>query len=201
VVGTAFLASQWFGFGPGSDRTASSSLAPQQNQKAIGSTAGTLTAGPYFPVQGKFYFGESGARFGASRGGRPHEGQDVFARTGRPLIAVRSGEVVDRGQTSAQYSGGRGNYIAIYSPEDRRSYVYLHMLRPSQLKKGDRVKAGQQIGRLGCTGSCFGPHLHFEIRLGKATLRADLKAIDPLPFLKQWDRSDQGALKTSYGRL
>jgi murein DD-endopeptidase MepM/ murein hydrolase activator NlpD len=199
LLGTGLLLNEWFGVGLGSDRTASSSLVP--GQKFVGSTAEDLTAGPYFPAHGKFYYGEEGAKFGASRGGRSHEGQDVFARSGAPLIAVRNGVVVDRGGRSGQYSGGRGNYIAIYSPEDNHSYVYLHMLRPSKLKNGDEVKAGQQIGQMGCSGSCFGVHLHFEIRVGRATLRSDTKPIDPLPFLKRWDKIDSAALKTSFGRL
>jgi murein DD-endopeptidase MepM/ murein hydrolase activator NlpD len=200
VIGTVVLVSQWFDLPGESERVASSSsLVP--GQKVVGSTAGSLTAGPYFPVHGKFYYGEEGARFGASRGGRRHEGQDVFARPGTPLIAVRSGVVVDRGGSSGQYSGGRGNYMAIYSPEEGRSYVYLHMLRASKLKRGDEVTAGQQIGQMGCSGSCYGVHLHFEIRTGRASLRSDTKAIDPLPLLKRWDKADNAALKTSFGRL
>ena len=199
LAGALFIAAPWFGVELGSgDNTATSSLVP--GQRIPGSTAGSVTAGPYFPVRGRFYYGEGGARFGASRGGRAHKGQDVFSRQGAPLIAVRDGVVVDRGGTSSRYSNGKGNYIAIFSPVDKRSYVYFHMLRPSRLKKGDLVKAGQRIGAMGCSGSCYGVHLHFEIRLGPATLRSDRKAIDPLPYLRRWDKADRGARKTGYGR-
>ncbi len=66
---------------------------------------------PHFPIDGAFNWGQQAARFGAGRGGRSHEGQDVFARTGTPLVAVRNGVVVETGN-----DGGRGNYVAIYSP-------------------------------------------------------------------------------------
>ena len=79
---------------------------------------------PRFPVDGAFNWGQQAARFGAGRGGRSHEGQDVFARTGTPLVAVRDGVVLETGN-----DGGRGNYVAIYSPRGRATYVYLHMSR------------------------------------------------------------------------
>ncbi len=96
---------------------------------------------PQFPVVGDFNWGQSGAQFGAGRSGRTHEGQDVFARTGTPLVAVREGEVVETGN-----DGGRGNYVAIYSAQARQTYVYLHMSRPSRVNPGQRVRAGQGVG-------------------------------------------------------
>jgi murein DD-endopeptidase MepM/ murein hydrolase activator NlpD len=145
-----------------------------------------LVAGYVSPVIGPHDFGEADARFGASRYGHVHEGQDIFGKVGTPEVAVRDGVVVDRGKDGGRYSGGRGNYVAIYSPADDRSFVYMHMLKPPNVQIGDRVHAGQLLGRLGCTGSCWGPHLHFEVRIGKATLRSKTKAVDPLPFLRQW---------------
>lgn len=146
-------------------------------------TPAELSRGPFHPVTIPTGYGEFAASFG---GGRGHEGQDVFGKIGTPLVAVRTGVVVDRDTVNGQYSGGRGNYINIYSPLDNRSYDYLHMNKPSPFKVGDAVTAGQVIGQLGCTGSCDGPHLHFEIRTGQAFLRSDTKPIDPMPFLKQW---------------
>ena len=131
-----------------------------------------------FPVRGQFNWGQGGARFGASRGGRAHEGQDVFARTGTPLVAVSRGIVLETGD-----DGGRGNYIAIFSPEGRRTYVYLHMNEPSRVKRGRWVDAGQRLGGVGCTGSCSGDHLHFEIRRGRGL---EGPAQDPMPSLRRW---------------
>jgi murein DD-endopeptidase MepM/ murein hydrolase activator NlpD len=152
-------------------------------QRLSAGTPAALATGPYLPIVGKYDIGEGAARFGASRGGRPHEGQDLFAKAGTPLIAVSDGIVVEAASENSSTSGGRGNYIGIYSPRDRRTYVYLHMIHPSPFHRGDWVEAGEQIGGVGCTGSCYGVHLHFEIRLGRDL---EAKPIDPLPIVRRW---------------
>jgi murein DD-endopeptidase MepM/ murein hydrolase activator NlpD len=151
-----------------------------------------LADGYVFPILGAHDFGGADARFGASRYGHVHEGQDIFGKTGTPEVAVHDGVIVDRGRNRGRYSGGRGNYLVIYSPEDDHSFVYMHMLRPSPLQLGDHVHAGQVVGRLGCSGSCEGPHLHFEVRIGRASLRSDTKPVDPLPYLRQWPEPTPG---------
>jgi murein DD-endopeptidase MepM/ murein hydrolase activator NlpD len=173
----------------GSDSGESTSLATGSLSPLDSGTPASLTQGPFLPVRGNVDFGQKDARFGAPRSGHMHEGQDMFAKSGTPLLAVRDGVVVDRGKVNGQYSGGRGNYLAIYSPLDDRSFVYLHLLEPAPVFVGDQVRAGQQIGQMGCTGTCFGTHLHFEIRVGRASLRADTKALDPLPYLRQWPQA------------
>ncbi len=146
--------------------------------------AAGLYRGPYHPVRGNYDYGEKDAQFGASRSGHIHQGQDVIAKQGTPLVAIRDGVVADGESEHGRYAGGRGNYVVIYSAIKDRSYVYMHMLKPALVQRRDRVHAGQLIGRMGCTGNCFGTHLHFEVRRGKATLRAKTKPIDPLPLLK-----------------
>ena len=133
---------------------------------------------PRFPVDGPFNWGQGEATYGSARSGHMHEGQDVFAVTGTPLVAVADGVVVETGD-----DGGRGNYLAIYDREARRTYVYLHMVAPSLVAQGKRVSAGRRVGSVGCTGSCFGEHLHFEIRRGRGTTGPSL---DPLPELQRW---------------
>ena len=146
-----------------------------------------LTKGPYFPVvTDNPDFGEADARFGAERYGHTHQGQDVFVKRGTPLVAVRDGIVIDGGGGKSFYAYGGGNSLAIYSPIDDRSYVYLHMLHPALVHAGETVQAGQPVGQVGCSGSCDGPHLHFEIRLGRVAYGVERKAIDPLPSLQQW---------------
>ena len=130
-----------------------------------------------FPMRAHPDWGEGDARFGAYRGGRMHEGQDVFAPAGTPLLAVRDGRVVEKGD-----DGGRGNYVAIWSAEADHTFVYLHMLRPTPFEPGDRVKMGERIGAVGCTGSCWGDHLHFEIRSGRGP---EGEPRDPLPVLQR----------------
>jgi murein DD-endopeptidase MepM/ murein hydrolase activator NlpD len=152
--------------------------------------AGTLpgpTKGPYFPVvTDNPNYAEGDARFGALRSGHRHEGQDVFAKPGTRLVAIRDGIVIDGGGGKSFYGHGGGNSLVIYSPVDDRSYVYLHMLRPATVRAGETVQAGQPVGQVGCSGSCDGPHLHFEIRLGRVAYAVERKAIDPLPLLQQW---------------
>jgi murein DD-endopeptidase MepM/ murein hydrolase activator NlpD len=130
-----------------------------------------------FPVRGRVDWGERDARFGAWRGGHVHEGQDVFAPAGTPLLAVRDARVVETGD-----DGGRGNYVALWSPAARRTFVYLHMRRRSRVGVGERVRAGQRVGAVGCTGSCWGDHLHLEVRRGRGTTG---KSLDPLPLLRR----------------
>ena len=76
-------------------------------------------------------WGEADARFGAWQGGHVHEGQDVFAPAGTPLVAIRDGRVVEKGN-----DGGRGNYLAMWSRDARRTFVYLHMLHPLRCGSG-----------------------------------------------------------------
>jgi murein DD-endopeptidase MepM/ murein hydrolase activator NlpD len=130
-----------------------------------------------FPVLGSVDWGAPDARFGAYRSGHMHEGQDMFAPAGTPLVAIRDGVVVETGD-----DGGRGNYIAIWSREARRTFLYLHMLRPARLSPGERVRMGERVGRVGCTGSCWGDHLHFEVRRGRGTTGAPH---DPLRMLRR----------------
>lgn len=132
------------------------------------------------PVTGPVGYGEGAARYGDSRGGRTHEGQDVFAPAGTPLRAARDAVVIETGDDS-----GRGNYVALYSRERRETYVYLHMLRPARVGVGDRVGVGERVGLVGCTGSCSGDHLHFEIRRGRGVSEPSR---DPLPFLRRYGR-------------
>jgi murein DD-endopeptidase MepM/ murein hydrolase activator NlpD len=156
-----------------------------------GTPAG-LVRGYVFPLLGPHDFGDKIARFGAPRYGHIHEGQDIFGKTGTPEVAVHDGIVVDRGKNSDPNDGGRGNYVVLYSPSGNHSFVYMHMLKPSPALVGKHVHAGQLIGRLGCTGSCEGPHLHFEVRVGRATPGAETKPVDPLPYLRGWPQATPG---------
>jgi murein DD-endopeptidase MepM/ murein hydrolase activator NlpD len=132
---------------------------------------------PVFPVRGPVEFGEADAGFGAWRGGRAHEGQDVFADPGTRLVSITDGEVVETGD-----DGGRGNYVAIHDADAGRTFLYLHMLRPTPLRHGEPVRAGRPVGAVGCTGSCWGDHLHLEMRRGRGTTG---RPLDPLPLLRR----------------
>jgi murein DD-endopeptidase MepM/ murein hydrolase activator NlpD len=163
--------------------------------ESVTRTAATVEVEPpdWFPVQGVIDFGEADARFGAWRGGHRHEGQDVFAAAGTPIVSIHAGRVVEKGN-----DGGRGNYVAIWSQETDRTFVYLHMRAPTAHRVGDRVDAGARVGAVGCTGSCWGDHLHLEMREGSGTTA---KPLDPMPLLGRLARRARFAASTRLGRV
>lgn len=132
-------------------------------------------------VGGGTGYGETAARFGGPRGGRSHAGQDVFAPAGTPLVAAADGVVLETGS-----GDGRGYHLALYSRETGQTYLYYHLLKAPLVRAGDRVTAGQKVGLVGCSGSCWGDHLHFEVRDGRGI---DGRASDPLPLLQRWSKS------------
>jgi murein DD-endopeptidase MepM/ murein hydrolase activator NlpD len=134
-----------------------------------------------FPVRGPYSFGGEGSGFGAGRKGHMHEGQDIVAAQGLPVIAPVSGTVafVD------YQAGGAGNYVVI-NGDDGRSFFFAHLKTgTTTVTPGLPVRAGTQIGEVGTTGSSTGPHLHFEIWIGGWRDRGG-HPIDPLPQLKAW---------------
>ena len=136
--------------------------------------------GPVNPLLGTPDYGTSDNGFGAPRSGHMHSGQDVFAPPGTPLVAVTEATVAEAGTDGAQ-----GNYVYLYDEGEDRTFVYMHMIAPPKVKAGDSVEAGDPLGGVGCTGSCWGDHLHFEVRSGKGYAG---EAQDPLPMLKSWPR-------------
>jgi murein DD-endopeptidase MepM/ murein hydrolase activator NlpD len=137
-----------------------------------------------FPVQGPYTFGGDDARFGAERNGHIHQGQDVMAPSGTPLVSPVAGTVFWR----AVQSAGAGHYLVIRGT-DGVDYVFMHLVAGSELvAKGDPVAAGQQIGQVGATGDAEGPHLHFEIWPDGWYAKGS-EPIDPLPTLQAWAAS------------
>jgi hypothetical protein len=104
--------------------------------------------------------------------GRLHEGVDISADSGVPVIAVADGVVVEAGT-----KGGYGRFVAVRHAERLTTY-YAHLGSiGADVKPGSAVKAGAQIGRIGSSGTSTGPHLHFEIR------DAQKRPLDPSMFL------------------
>ena len=126
-------------------------------------------SGPYLPLTAPLDIGDG---LGAARG---HEGVDLFGPIGTELVAVSGGEVIETGS-----DGGRGNYVSIYSPGRGHTYNYFHMNGPALVAPGEKVRAGQVVGHLGCSGSCYGAHLHFEARDGRSPYAP---VLDPIPML------------------
>lgn len=105
----------------------------------------------------------------AWRWGRMHEGLDIAVGTGTPIHAAAAGVV-----TYASEMSGYGNMVIIQHA-GILSTGYAHQ---SQIAAtvGQTVQQGQVIGFVGCTGHCFGPHLHFETRENGT-------AVDPMRYL------------------
>jgi murein DD-endopeptidase MepM/ murein hydrolase activator NlpD len=130
-----------------------------------------------FPVQGPHTYGDG---FGAPRSGHTHQGQDVLAACGTPLVSVMTGTVQYAG-----YQSAAGNYIVIDNDGTADDFVYMHLATPAYVKTDGVVAAGQQIGVVGETGDATGCHLHFEYWQGDWF--GGGQPIDPLPYLKAWD--------------
>jgi murein DD-endopeptidase MepM/ murein hydrolase activator NlpD len=134
-----------------------------------------------FPIRGPHDFGGAGARFGASRTGHIHQGQDTFAKCGTRMVAARGGRVQFK-----QYHAAAGHYIVIDGDGTDVDYVYMHLDQPSPFSPGDRVYTGQTIGAVGDSGDAQGCHLHFEMWSGPGWYDGG-KPFDPLPSLQAWD--------------
>ena len=130
------------------------------------STASVSSSGFIWPVGGSVASGYGYRCLGGIC--RLHEGVDIGAGYGSPIVAAASGTVIYAG-----YMGGYGNLIVI-DHGGGISTAYAH--QSGFAVSGGSVSQGQTIGYVGCTGRCFGPHLHFEVRVNGG-------AVDPLGYL------------------
>ncbi len=137
-----------------------------------------------FPVRGPHSFWDG---FG---GGRGHEGVDIGAACGTPLVAALPGRVSHRA-----YQGAAGNYVVIDVEGVDADIGYMHMAGPGSVRVGQKVSAGQTVGYVGETGRASGCHLHFEYWVGDWWRGGS--PIDPLPYLQQWDPSRRSAEQAS----
>jgi murein DD-endopeptidase MepM/ murein hydrolase activator NlpD len=118
-----------------------------------------------WPIYGRFSSG-----FGW-RGIGSHEGIDLTAPAGTPVLAAEAGRVIE--------SGWHGDYghVVVVKHAGRYSSLYAHNRRV-RVKKGAFVEKGDVIAEVGATGNASGPHLHFEIRRSK-------EPQDPLRYLPE----------------
>ena len=131
--------------------------------QASGSYDSTPSAsGLIWPVNGPVVSG-----FGM-RWGRIHTGIDIAVPYGTPIHAAASGTVIYSG-----WMGGYGNFVII-DHGGGMATGYAH--QSSIAVGGGSVSQGQVIGYVGCTGHCFGPHLHFEVRINGSP-------VDPMGYL------------------
>jgi murein DD-endopeptidase MepM/ murein hydrolase activator NlpD len=119
--------------------------------------------------------------WGAARAqGRTHEGIDILAPQGTPVLAAADGRIVKF------FDSVRGG-ITIYEFDttERFVYYYAHLLaRAPGLAEGYQIRQGQVIGYVGMTGNAPIPHLHFEVeRLGGDHRWWRAEAMNPFPLL------------------
>jgi murein DD-endopeptidase MepM/ murein hydrolase activator NlpD len=125
------------------------------------------TDGMYCPVAGPVAFTDT---WGAPRAGHTHQGVDMMAGYGTPIVAIVSGTI-----TYAAYDGSGGNMIFL-SGDDGNAYWYMH--NQENFVSGGHVSAGQKIASVGDTGNAAGtPHLHFEYHPGGGA------AVNPTPLV------------------
>jgi murein DD-endopeptidase MepM/ murein hydrolase activator NlpD len=133
--------------------------------------------GHKFPLRARHGYGDG---YGAGRG---HQGVDIFSRCGAPLVAARAGRV----QWRAYQGSGAGYYVVIDGKRTNRDYVYMHLRRRARVHKGERVRTGEPIARVGETGNAQGCHLHLEVWQGNwyggGHAKRNVKRI-----ARRWDR-------------
>ncbi len=125
-------------------------------------------SGLIWPVDGPVVSG-FGPRFGGSEF---HEGIDIAVPSGTPIRAAAAGTVIFTEPEAS--SGGYGNFTCI-DHGGGLSTCYAHQ-ESFAVSTGQQVSQGQIIGYSDCTGHCFGPHVHFEVRIGGAPT-------DPMGYL------------------
>jgi murein DD-endopeptidase MepM/ murein hydrolase activator NlpD len=130
---------------------------------------GTASAQAY-PVRGPHQYWDG---MGAGRG---HQGVDVGARCGTPLVAAQAGRV-----RFVKYHPRAGNYLVIDVTESVFDLAYMHLAEPAPVLPGQSVAAGQPVGLVGDTGNASGCHLHFE--LWEGAYYGGGAPVDPMPYL------------------
>lgn len=133
-----------------------------------GPIQGGSGSGLIWPVDGPVVSG-FGPRFGGSEF---HEGIDIAVPSGTPIRAAAAGTVIFTEPEAS--SGGYGNFTCI-DHGGGLSTCYAHQERFA-VSAGEHVAQGQVIGYSDCTGHCFGPHVHFEVRI-------DGTPTDPMGYL------------------
>ena len=141
-----------------------------------------VPAGHVFPVSGAHTYGDG---FGAPREGYSHQGQDVLAAEGTPVVAPVAGSI-----SFTDYQAGAAGYYIVEKGADGFDYFFAHCQKASTMVAAAQVvAAGQPLCNVGATGDATGPHLHFEAWVGGWRVDAGSHPVDPLPLLESWDVS------------
>ncbi|MCM3365895.1 phage tail tape measure protein [Bacillus safensis] len=132
------------------------------------SSSGGSAASYYDSMRRTSHFGqqEKGLR------SAPHKGLDLAAKSGTPIKSLKSGKVL-----TAAYSKSAGYWVVVQQ-DDGTVAKYMHMQKGLNVKAGQKIQAGQTLGKMGSTGRSTGTHLHMQIEKNG-------KAIDPEAYMQQ----------------
>jgi murein DD-endopeptidase MepM/ murein hydrolase activator NlpD len=103
---------------------------------------------------------------------RPHHGIDYGMLRSLAIRSASAGEIIGAGYLTSYEGYGM---VVVVDLGDGHTLIYSHLTRVA-VATGDTVEPGDPIGTAGCTGVCYGTHLHFE-------LRRNGKPIDPTPYI------------------
>ena len=137
----------------------------------------TVAGDGVFPVRAKHTYGDG---LGAGRG---HEGQDLMAKCGKAVVSAEPGRVQRN-----TYHSAAGNYVVIDGRGKIEDMAYMHLKDRSRLRVGEKVAAGEKLGRVGDTGDATACHLHFEIWSNPGWYEGG-SPMDPAPELHRWDKT------------
>jgi murein DD-endopeptidase MepM/ murein hydrolase activator NlpD len=164
-------------------RAAVTVQAPEPPAPAPPPTAPAVVPPPgpgVFPVAGPHSYGDG---FGAPRDGYGHQGVDIAAAEGVPVVAPLAGTVL-----FVDFQAKAAGWYVVQRAADGRDFFYAHCQAGSvAVAPGQAVVPGQRLCNVGATGSATGPHLHFEIWLGGWRVGAASRPVDPLADLLAWD--------------
>ena len=151
---------------PGAEKVLEVPSAPvsEKTPPPVNSAANKPAAAPPPAAKGTFINPVPGGRISSGfgmRNDRMHEGIDICAPQGTPVLAAEDGKVVYEGDDIRGY----GNMIIVKHAGDLRT-VYAHNSK-NLVHNGDMVKQGQKIAAVGQTGRATATHLHFEVRIGE----------------------------------
>lgn len=148
-----------------------SSAPPRRGPGVLGTTERTPTSGGGSRLAWPLAHPRMSSPFGR-RWGRNHEGIDLAAPTGTPVFAADDGAVIYADNVLSGY----GNMVIVeHSGGLLTAYAHNSVLI---VQRGDRVRRGQLIARVGQSGRATSPHLHFEVRVGEVPQ-------DPMSFLPE----------------
>jgi murein DD-endopeptidase MepM/ murein hydrolase activator NlpD len=153
-----------------------------------------IALAPPFPVAGLANFTDDWGNPRSTPCPHWHQGTDIFADFGTPIVASGPGRVVARGRHPV---GGLSMWV---TGDDKMAFYYAHLERFGDVEPGDRVDAGTVLGYVGDTGNAEGgsPHLHFSIHPptrsahgivaggGGSVGRSVTPYANPKPYLDAW---------------